>query len=63
MRGQGASISLRMARRLVPWMMLAASVALGVWYAKNQLLFSLHFLYQIARAFFPTMVPDFGAPG
>jgi hypothetical protein len=43
--------------------MLVASLALGVWYANNQLLFSLYFLYQVGRTFFPALVPDFGAPG
>lgn len=37
------------------WALLAASLALFAWYARNQLVYSLYFLYQLAVYF----VPDF----
>lgn len=49
--------------RVVSIVMLAASLALAVWYAQAQLIYSLHFLYQLSRALFPVLVPDVGAPG
>lgn len=33
----------------VGWLLLAASAVMTVWYAKNQLVFSLLFLYQLLQ--------------
>lgn len=33
----------------IGWLLLAASVAMTLWYAKNQLVFSLLFLYQLVQ--------------
>lgn len=49
--------------KFAPVVMLAASLALLVWYAQAQLVYSLYFLYQLGRAFLPGLVPDVGAPG
>lgn len=33
----------------IGWLLLAGSIAVILWYAKNQLVFSLLFLYQLAQ--------------
>jgi hypothetical protein len=49
-----------------PWerrAVLIASALLLLWYAKNQVLLTLLFYYQLARLWFPGLIPDFGPPG
>lgn len=49
--------------RLEHLVVLAASLLLLVWYAKNQLIFTLLFFYQLLRLWAPGLIPDFGPPG
>lgn len=49
--------------RLQHLVVLAASLLILVWYAKNQLIFTLLFFYQLLRFWAPGLVPDFGPPG
>lgn len=44
-------------------LLLLASFVLLVWYANNQLLYTLRFGYQLLRFLAPGLVPDFGPPG
>lgn len=42
------------------WLVLFGMILATLWYASNQLLYSLYFAYQIVRALFPGIVPDIG---
>lgn len=42
---------------LEAWLVLTIMVAASAWYASNQLLYSLYFVYQLARFLFPGVVP------
>ena len=42
------------------WVLLGAMTLATVWYAWNQLLYSLYFVYQVARSLFPAIVPELG---
>jgi hypothetical protein len=44
------------------WLVLMCMVLATLWYASNQLLYSLYFLYQIARIALPGIVPAVGPP-
>jgi len=44
------------------WLVLISMILVTLWYASNQLLYSLYFTYQIARGLFPGIVPDVGSP-
>jgi hypothetical protein len=44
------------------WLVLMCMVLATLWYASNQLLYSLYFLYQIARIALPGIVPAVGSP-
>ncbi len=45
---------------LEAWLVLAVMVAATVWYASNQLLYSLYFVYQLAHLLLPGVVPAVG---
>ncbi len=45
-------------QRFEAWIVLVASVAFPLWYAKGQLLFTLYFGYQLARVWFPQLFPS-----
>jgi hypothetical protein len=44
------------------WLVLAFMVVATLWYASNQLLYSLYFIYQLVRLLLPGIVPDIGSP-
>lgn len=48
-------------RRLEHWIMIAASMAFTLWYAKGQLLYTLHFGYELVRVWFPQWLPSVGS--
>ena len=50
-------------RRREAIVVLVASAALTLWYAKGQLLFTLYFGYQLARFWFPQWLPAVGGSG
>lgn len=39
------------------WLLTAGMVLMGIWYAHNQLLYSLYFFYQVASYFYPGLFP------
>jgi hypothetical protein len=43
------------------WAVLMCMILATLWYASNQLLYSLYFVYQIARIVLPGIVPDVGS--
>ncbi len=45
------------------WLVMLAFFAFTLWYAKNQLLFSLYFGYQIVQFLFPHWLPRVGTTG
>ena len=44
-------------RHVEAWLVLAACVAMTIWYAKPQIFYSLSFVYYLGRALFPEIVP------
>jgi hypothetical protein len=42
------------------WAVLICMILVTLWYAGNQLLYSLYFVYQIARILLPGVVPAVG---
>jgi len=52
-----SSISLRV-RKIEVWLVIVFSVVTMLIYARNQLLYSLYFFYQLGRFFFPGVIPE-----
>lgn len=46
--------------RLEVWLLLAASAALAIWYAKPQFFYALYSLYEMVRLVFPAALPPLG---
>jgi len=50
-------------QRVEASLVLMASLAMTLWYAKGQFLLTLYFGYQVARVLFPQWLPPAGSSG
>ena len=48
--------------QLQAWLFLIVSLALTMWYGRQQILYSLSFVYDIAKLLFPEIVPGLIRP-
>jgi hypothetical protein len=52
------SLSKQTIQKIEVWLIIIFSVVTISIYARNQLLYSLYFFYQLGRFFFPGVVPE-----